>query len=64
MKENPKILYISSADPTVGPGVIAMDHYNALKQNGAEVDFLTLRRVKNNRELNKYTKIKYRSGII
>lgn len=51
MKENPKILYISSADPTVGPGVIAMDHYNALKQNGAEVDFLTLRRVKNNTEI-------------
>ena len=36
-----KILYISSADPLKGPGAIAMVHYNALKEAGFDIDFLT-----------------------
>lgn len=46
-----KILYISSLDPTVGPGAIAMDHYKAFKQYGYEVDFLTLLPVKSHPEI-------------
>lgn len=35
------ILFISSADPLIGPGRIAFDYVNALKYNGYNVDFLT-----------------------
>lgn len=40
-KENPRILIISSANPLVGPGKLAWDYYNALKNRGLVVDFLT-----------------------
>lgn len=35
------ILIVSSANPSVAAGVLAVDYYNALKKNGSEVDFLT-----------------------
>ena len=37
----PRILVISSVDPTVGGGVVALNFYNALKNAGIETDFLT-----------------------
>lgn len=37
-----RILYISSLDPTKGPGAISMDHYKALKTIGYKIDLLTL----------------------
>lgn len=40
-----KILYVSSADPLRGPGVVSMNHYRMLKDAGFEVDFLTLMKV-------------------
>lgn len=46
-----KILYISSLDPTKGPGAIAMDHYKAFKQYGYEVDFLTMLPVESHPEI-------------
>lgn len=53
MGKKKKILYISSLNPLIGPGAIAMDHYKALIQGGFEVDFLTLNRVEG------YPEIKY-----
>lgn len=38
----PKILILSSADPTKGPGVLATDYYDAFKEQGFDVDVLTL----------------------
>lgn len=40
-----KILIISSANPSVAAGVLAVDYYKALSQSGYEVEFLT--KVKN-----------------
>lgn len=40
-----KVLFISSANPLIGPGAIGMDYYNALLQGGYDVDFLTLKKV-------------------
>ena len=37
----PKILVISSVDPTRSAGIVAMNFYKALKEAGMEVDFLT-----------------------
>lgn len=37
----PRVLLISSVDPNVGPGVVALEQYNALKRGGLDVDFLT-----------------------
>lgn len=37
-----RILIISSANPTKGPGVVALNGYNAFKNYGYEVDLLTL----------------------
>lgn len=43
MQENkPRILIISSADPTIGPGVLSANYYDAYKSQGYEVDLLTL----------------------
>lgn len=42
MLDKPKILIISSADPTRGPGVLAADYYEAYKQQGYDIDLLTL----------------------
>lgn len=41
MKELKNILVISSADPSVSAGVVAVDYYKALKKSGYNVDFLT-----------------------
>ena len=41
-ESRPKILIISSADPTVGPGVLSANYYDAYKHQGYEVDLLTL----------------------
>lgn len=38
----PRILYISSANPLKGPGTIALSNYHALKEEGFDVDLLTL----------------------
>lgn len=46
-----KILFISSADPTVGPGTIAMDYFNAFRKHGYEVDFLTKYKVEHHPEI-------------
>ncbi len=46
-----KVLYISSADPTKGPGAISMNHYNALREAGFKVDFLTLSKVPSQSEI-------------
>lgn len=35
------ILFVSSANPSVAAGVLAVDYYKALKGNGYDVDFLT-----------------------
>lgn len=43
-ESRPRILIISSADPTIGPGVLASDYYKAYKSQGYEVDLLTLYR--------------------
>lgn len=40
--DKPKILLISSASPLKGPGRVALDYYKAFKQEGYEIDFLTL----------------------
>lgn len=37
----PKVLVISSVDPFVGPAIVGLNHYNAIKKGGCEVDFLT-----------------------
>lgn len=41
MPEKGNILFISSANPIVGTGSIAMDYVKALQQGGYHVDFLT-----------------------
>lgn len=41
-KSQPKVLLISSADPTKGPGIVVADFYEAFRQQGVEVDVLTL----------------------
>ncbi len=42
----PRVLIISSTNPTKGNGAVAMNFYNALKKYGVEVDFLTKHYVK------------------
>lgn len=45
MSENkPRILIISSADPTKGPGTLSRDWYFAYKQQGYDVNVLTLKK--------------------
>ena len=44
-KSKPKILIISSANPTSGPGVLANDSLTAFRQMGLEADLLTLNRI-------------------
>lgn len=48
---NPKILYISSANPLEGPGRGALNVVNALKNAGLTVDFMTLNPVANHPEI-------------
>ena len=40
-KSNPQILVLSSVSPTVGPAIIGEQIYEALKQKGVDVDFMT-----------------------
>ena len=47
---SPRILIISSVDPTTGGGTVAMNFYNALKREGIETDFLTKYPVKGHPE--------------
>ena len=42
MKDKPKILFISSANPLLTAGRVAMDYYRAFVQEGYDIDFLTL----------------------
>lgn len=44
LESKPRILIISSADPTFGPGVLSLDYYRAFKSHGFAVDLLTLYR--------------------
>lgn len=37
----PKVLVISSVDPSIGPAVVGLEHYRAFKNAGLDVDFLT-----------------------
>ena len=46
----PRILIISSTDPTTSLGAYALPFYTALKNHGYEVDFLTKHRVKGHPE--------------
>lgn len=39
--KSPKVLVLSSIDPSIGPAVVGFEHYNALKKAGLDVDFLT-----------------------
>lgn len=41
MSKKGNILFISSADPLVGPGAIALDYVKSLRQGGYTVDLLT-----------------------
>jgi glycosyltransferase involved in cell wall biosynthesis len=41
INNTPKILLISSVDPTKGPGKLGIDSYNAFKSQGYEIDLLT-----------------------
>ncbi|QVJ81885.1 Glycosyltransferase involved in cell wall bisynthesis [Prevotella sp. khp1] len=38
---SPKVLVISSVDPSIGPAVVGLEHYQAFKNAGLDVDFLT-----------------------
>lgn len=40
-KSNPKILVLSSVSPSIGPAIIGAQIFEALKQKGLEVDFMT-----------------------
>jgi len=46
------ILFISSVDPINGPGQIALNHIEAFRENGYEVDFLTKYRVEGRPDIN------------
>lgn len=39
--KSPKVLIISSVDPSIGPAVVGLEHYYAFKNAGLDVDFLT-----------------------
>lgn len=45
-----RILILSSANPTVGPGTLAADYWRALNANGYQADVLTLNSVPSNPE--------------
>lgn len=51
MNKLPKVLYISSANPLVGPGTGGFTHFNGLKRAGVDVDFLTLYKVEGHPEI-------------
>lgn len=37
----PRVLVISSVDPNIGPAVVGLEHYNAIRKGGIDADFLT-----------------------
>ncbi len=37
----PRVLVISSVDPFFGPGIVGLEHYNAIRKGGCEADFMT-----------------------
>ena len=41
LEKKPRILFISSANPLVGPARLALDYTQAMKEHGLEVDLLT-----------------------
>ena len=47
----PRILFISSANPLVGPGIIGMEQYQQFKNAGFEIDMMTLYPVKDHPEI-------------
>lgn len=49
-KKEPRILFISSANPLVGPARLALDYTQAMRENGLEVDLLTLNPVESHPE--------------
>lgn len=46
-----RVLIISSADPTKGPGVIGMNIYDAFLESGYQTDMLTIHKVENRPEI-------------
>lgn len=49
-KSKPTILLISSANPTIGPGIMSLNSYSAFKKAGYDIDLLTLYKCKSNPE--------------
>ena len=50
-KPLPKVLVISSVDPFLGPGIVGLEHYYALRKGGIDADFLTKYPVKGHPEI-------------
>lgn len=50
-EKKPQILFISSANPLVGPARLALDYTQAMKEYGFEVDLLTLNPVESHPEI-------------
>lgn len=46
----PRVLVISSVDPYIGPGIVGLEHYNAIRKGGCQTDFLSLYPVKGHPE--------------
>ena len=51
LDNKPKILFISSANPLIGPARLALDYTQAMKEYGLEVDLLTLNPVESYPEI-------------
>lgn len=51
IKKKPKILFISSANPLIGPARLALDYTKAMKEYGLEVDLLTLNPVESHPDI-------------
>ena len=64
-RRQPRVLLISSVNPTIGPGVNAILIYNALKKYGIEVDLMTKYKVKDHPEfLNIFNRYERKQGYI
>lgn len=51
LDKKPRILFISSANPLIGPARLALDYTKAMKEHGLEVDLLTLNPVESHPEI-------------
>ena len=51
LDKKPRILFISSANPLIGPARLALDYTQAMKEYGLEVDLLTLNPVESHPEI-------------